>query len=447
MANHWSHILVWQTDFYIDYLTTEQKPAEYDWFDAHYDIVMSGTINEHKSRNTSIKAYPYVLLWTVIQSGTANVYDVYYTHMQAWYVLNEEYDIEDAFLHDYDGAARHEVTIWDSVRWCLNPKDPGNIAYQSARINEIMTTAIGGYYPDGVFVDEHATGDIEKIFDASQDYVEYHSSGNTAAQFIAYKADETSLLTAIKTVIGSSKRMLPNTGPYISQPNIDWIIAAGGTHLERLNSAYNSFPENNYYGFIDTLLAQDILISFSGQPTGENPDGYTAGNSDSANHRHELWKLSSYYTVVDVNAAKVAFSTGNAMYPTAYPISSWWNAAIETNIGHPTQARQSYQTGTVGGKTYLVYSRDFDNALILNRPKYDYTCTVYDDTTLVAIALPGTDTWYPLSSAGVLGLAITTINLRNAEGAILMKGSEIKADVTLGADGTLTFGAGGSIII
>lgn len=447
-ANHWSHITTWRTDFYIHWLNIGLRAAEYDWVAAHYDYVMGGTTNEHKSRNANLKQYPYILNMSLIQPGEENedIYICYNDHMAAWYALHEEYDIEDAFLHNQSDSERVVFTLWGSLRYVINPKDPGAIAYQTARINEICTTAIGGYYPDGVFVDEHATGNTGVIFAGSEDYIEYHSSGNTAAQRIAYQHDETTLIAAIKTVVGSNKRLLINTNFYVTQDNIDWIFAGGGTHLEAMNSCATPFVDNDYYGFIDTLLAQDVLIDFSGQPWGENCSGMTQGNSDSVTHRHDLWKLASYYTVVDSTATKLAFSVNDWVYPEA----DRWIEAIETNVGHPTQARQSYQTGTDGtGEGYVVYSRNFDNALILNRPKWHYHSTVYDDTTSVAVALPE-GTWYPLSSDGTLsGTPITTINLRNAEGAILMKtgGGVAAGSAKLGAGGTLTFGSGGSIII
>ncbi len=421
MANHWSWILSMKSDFWIKYVSAELQSAEYDWFCAHYDVAISGTINEHKSRNASIKQYPYALLWTVIQPGEEeeSITSTYNNHMAAWYVAHPAYTLENAFLHNYSGGARKEITIWGSKRYVMNPKDSGLIAYQSARLNEICTTAIGGYYPDGVFIDEHHT--TSSVFQVGDDYVEYHASGDYAAQMAAYNTDETSLITAIKTVIGSNKRMLLNTSSYINQINIDWIIAAGGAQLESMNSAFLGFGNDSYYGFIDTLLAQDVLIDFSGQPWGENPSGMNAGNSDSIQHRHDLWKLASYYTIIDTTASKLAFSTGDCQYPAEYPASARWIAAIETNVGHPAQVRQSYQTGIDGtGKNYIVYSRDMDNALILNRPMYSWSCTIYDDTTSVSVALPE-GTWYPLASDGTLGAAIISINLRNSEGAILMK--------------------------
>jgi len=66
-----------------------------------------------------------------------------------------------------------------------------------------------------------------------------------------------------------------------------------------------------------------------------------------------------------------------------------------------------------------VWSRDFSNALVLHRPSGGIFTIEDYRTPSVPLALGGT--YYPLNADGTTGTAITSIQLRRAEGAILMK--------------------------
>ena len=80
--------------------------------------------------------------------------------------------------------------------------------------------------------------------------------------------------------------------------------------------------------------------------------------------------------------------------------------------------------GTNGAHVSNIWSRDYANALILHRP--DGGSSDFD-TYSVSIPLDGT--YYPLSADGTTGLAITSIQMRRGEGAILMKASLGTPDV------------------
>lgn len=84
-----------------------------------------------------------------------------------------------------------------------------------------------------------------------------------------------------------------------------------------------------------------------------------------------------------------------------------------------------YELGTY---TYEVFAREYDNALVLMRPKTNNS--VVDDTSAVEVALPvtadnPTGKYHSLGADGSLAPAITTVSLRGADGAILIKESAL----------------------
>ena len=69
---------------------------------------------------------------------------------------------------------------------------------------------------------------------------------------------------------------------------------------------------------------------------------------------------------------------------------------------------------------YRLYQRSFTNALVLYKPlSYGNGVTgALADATATTHALGGT--YYPLQADGTVGAPVTTISLRNGEGAILI---------------------------
>ena len=73
--------------------------------------------------------------------------------------------------------------------------------------------------------------------------------------------------------------------------------------------------------------------------------------------------------------------------------------------------------------TYRIYQRAYDHALVLYKPlsyaRGSKTTASSGDETATKHELP--EAYRPLSADGTLGQPITTISLRNGEGAILVK--------------------------
>src|SRR5262249_36730367 len=110
------------------------------------------------------------------------------------------------------------------------------------------------------------------------------------------------------------------------------------------------------------------------------------------------------------------------------PSTSWtrhWSPAAAFDVGQPIGEKSVRVTGAdpaAPALTYKVYQRQYGNALVLYKP-LSYTRGVgtggLGDATATAVALGGT--YRPLHADGTLGAPVTSVTLRNGEGAILVK--------------------------
>jgi hypothetical protein len=115
--------------------------------------------------------------------------------------------------------------------------------------------------------------------------------------------------------------------------------------------------------------------------------------------------------------------------------SCFWIPAVETDIGQPmpnhfglpdykgdlnTAYEFEFANGTdpaPPAMKYHIIAREYDNALVLL--KWRPSASNLDDTTRTTHALDGT--YYPLNTDGTVSAGVTSITLRNNEGAILLK--------------------------
>jgi hypothetical protein len=295
---HWPHLRMQMSDYRIQYLSdASTRRAEYAWSAQHFDrLILDGadarSVPEYRRLVPQPELYRYVLSWTVPRPGGVVGPDpgtTYYTHMQEWYARHTQYRFEDAFLHDATkcGAAtksescRVSVHIWRSDRWVVNPGDAGLRAYHRERLAAVAADA------DGLFVDEHSSGDmVDRLKPHS--ILEY-------PDWSIYERDVVQLLRDIRAAVGGGKRLLLNTHTYLSAWDAQMTAAAGGAHAEAFNNPI--FPEmESRWRHVETVLAAGGSMNILPYD-GEMPAGYTSGNFDTPTARRRIWELASYYLV------------------------------------------------------------------------------------------------------------------------------------------------------
>jgi hypothetical protein len=109
------------------------------------------------------------------------------------------------------------------------------------------------------------------------------------------------------------------------------------------------------------------------------------------------------------------------------PAAAWqdgWITAAETDIGKPKGEFKQFAKGADPQNTkleYRVYSREYDKALVLYKPRsYTGGTTGTTDTATATVHQLG-GRYRMLNADGTLGPVVTQVALRNGEGAVLMK--------------------------
>lgn len=421
---HFPHLRLQVTDYRIQYQSSDAvRATEYAWTAAHVDRVIldygdTRSVSEYRRLNPALQIYRYALQWTVMLPGQEadGLAASYYAHMQSWYAAHPEYQLERAFLHDGTkcGTAgpaegcRVTFTLWSRARWALNPGDAGLRAYQGARLSALAADA------DGLFLDEHASGDMRDRLQALP-LLEY-------PDWSVYESDMVSLLGALREEL-APKRLLLNTSEYIKPWDRQMIAAAGGSHAESFDNPFHADMERRW-DHVDSVLAAGATVDMP--PGGDMPASYTAGGFDSPAARAQIWRLAAAYLVAPAQVGALYFNPIGGKWDA--PFSTSWLPAVEANIGAPVGARHVAAEGTdATGRHYRVWARDYQGALVLVRPLIDWSTPEYGDATGVAVPLPTNDRYRPLAADGSLGEAVDHVTLRASEAAILVKESALLA--------------------
>jgi hypothetical protein len=407
-SHHWTHITTMMTDYYYSWTSAERA-----WAGAHYDNAMSGSGAAWRAANPTVGHLTYALLWTTIVGGSSSLSTGYYADMTTWFRAHPQYSLERAFAHrkgaSLNSAGRVYYNHWGSNRWAINPADAGAIAYTVSRIQRIAAA------DGGVFFDEASSGDMSAHLGSMQEF----SSAS------AYTAAIGRLLGAIKSGVGSKMIML-NTAEYMTPADSINAIRAGAVHLEM----FNNFKYSGMIGrwaWIGKLASLgvfvDVVSTYGTQDMAHMTASYPRGNSATNVQRAKLWELASYYLAIPTNAKLVALQLENQW---STPYSKLWIKAQEANIGYPKATRVQKSIGTDPlGNRYIVYTRDFDRALVVLRLQQGWNSQTYTDGTAISVSLPSGERWIPLNADGTVGTAVTSIRLRNSEAAILLKGSRM----------------------
>lgn len=146
-----------------------------------------------------------------------------------------------------------------------------------------------------------------------------------------------------------------------------------------------------------------------------------ARGADAADPRMMLSSLAMYYLLADPKQSFLMINGGQE------PSTSWsrhWTEAIRYNVGQPTGNTTLFAQGRDPAKTslqYKVYSRQYQNALVLYKP-LSYTTGVNGTTADNTATTHQLNGWYRVvKNDGTLGPLVNSIKLRNGEGVVLAK--------------------------
>lgn len=339
-------------------------------------------------------------------TGTIPVFDTAADLNRDGYLSDAEYaqraSGKDArFLYE----SRLFYPYYGPMRFVLNPAGAGVSAW-AADYNVRFLNA--NPLADGLFVD-NSSG--QSPLDGA---VTVESAANFAQSYAA-------LLGNLRQAV-APRWLMANTSGFYAESNAVIPQVQGRMEeflIRALAANYSQFED------VSSLIRQRQALTSPSQYVVLDtlPTSPTAGvgSSDDPTGRTQLATLAYYYMVAN---PQNTFLMMNGGYE---PASSWsrhWAAAVAFDVGQPTGDWSVRATGADPSNTaltYKVYQRQYSNALILYKPlSYRQgvgTGTAADNTATVH-TLGGN--YRALRSDGTLGPVITSISLRNGEGAILV---------------------------
>jgi PKD repeat protein len=241
-------------------------------------------------------------------------------------------------------------------------------------------------------------------------------AGQSIESIANYAADYGATIKAIATAIAPRWIML-NTGGsgYAADPVIQQNpIYSEEFAIRAMSASYKAFET-----LADLIAHRSTLTT----PTPYAVIDSRFDGGSPTDPRTQIATLAYYYLLADPHTTFLDLFGGNE------PGTTWtrhWTDAISFNVGMPTASWSLYATGADPGNagyTYNVYQRTYQNALVLYKPlsfkDWSSPAATIDDTTATAFNLGGT--YQLLHSDGTLGAPVTSVTLRNGEGAILVK--------------------------
>jgi hypothetical protein len=360
-------------------------------------------------------------------SGTIPVFDYAADTDHDGYLNNAEYAaaVQAGDTARFAYQSRLFAGNYGQMRFATNPSDAGflswAVAYNTQYLNSQPLAA-------GLFVDNSPGAPLVP-------------AGASVEPLATYSQDYAAVLDAIGKAV-APRWLLTNTAGGGS--SADAVIQTAQGYFEEFNIAALA---NNYQKF-ESLAAQ---VAHRAALTSPAPyaviDSLPTGGL-ATDPRTQLATLAYYYEVADPATTFLDFFGGSS------PGSSWtqhWAQAAAYNIGQPTGTWSVAATGADPANaalTYKVYERTYSNALVLYKPlSYGNGVTgTTADATATTISLAGS--YYPLNADGTLGAPVTSVSLRNGEGAILVKAPTAVNDfVVSGLPTSLTAGTSATVTV
>jgi len=177
------------------------------------------------------------------------------------------------------------------------------------------------------------------------------------------------------------------------------------------------FNEDNYYKMKQTQRAEPYETYSNVQMEG-SPGWWIAEFPTYSLDRDKYYFLSLYYQVSTPYTFFSYFPSNGGVYN--IPPSTCWLPANEVDIGEP-EGNWYLISGNnpIDGDYYEIFARDFTKAKVFTKPTVRWGAFRDDNTYSESIDLEGN--YKLVNYDGSLGSTVTSIALRNQEGAILLK--------------------------
>jgi hypothetical protein len=298
----------------------------------------------------------------------------------------------------FEYESRLFYPAYGQMRYATNPADGG---FRNWAVNHARRFLAANPRADGLFLD-NSYGRLQV------------DSRILREPISRYAEDYASLAGSIESGIGT-KWVLANTAG--SGVSADPLAKYGISYVEEFALRPLAHTWQHFTDMAAQTARRLRLMAGNGFAI---LDTYPAGGSPT-DPRTQIAALAYYYLLADPDKTFVMFNGGFE------PSSTWsrhWTDAVKYDIGKPRGAWSIFTQGKDPERTYLdykIYQRTYDRALVLYKPlSYSAGRT---GTTATATStwhrLPGN--YRELRADGTLGPVVTSVRLRNGEGAILVR--------------------------
>jgi hypothetical protein len=290
--------------------------------------------------------------------------------------------------------SRSPFSTYGQMRFATNPS---NAHFRAWAVNYMQRLLAATPFATGLFVDNSNAAPVLP-------------STNVVESPANYGADYASLLNAVAQAIGPDKWVMPNTYS-------DGIIQQTAGYYEEVALK----PLAHTWQQFESVAGKVATWASLRTPSPYAVLDVSNQNGSSTDPRTQMAGLAYYYLLADPNRTFIDLFGGNE------PGTTWarhWIDALAFNVGQPVGTWSLFASGqdpTNAALTYRVYQRAYTNALVLYKPLSvgsgvagtlaDATATVHQLNGNYRLLMPD----------GSLGSVITSITLRNGEGAILVR--------------------------
>jgi hypothetical protein len=313
----------------------------------------------------------------------------------------------DGYLDDAEFARRapgknarfvyeSRLFTYGQMRFTTNPSDP---AFRAWATDYLKRSLNAQSLMDGLFIDNSSA---------------LPPAGATVEATASYAGDYASLVGAVGKAIAPRWVMVNTAG---GNATTDATVKQAQAYFEEFSIRPMA---HNYVQFEQLAATVARRAALTSPPAyavlDSNPQGGAVGDP-----RLQIATLAYYYLLGDPNRTFLDVNGGSS------PGSSWtqhWDPAAAYDVGQPVGTWSEFAAGTDPASpslSYRIYQRQYTNALVLYKPlsfSNNVTGTL-SDATATTHQLDGA--YYVLRADGTLGAKVTSVTLRNGEGAILIK--------------------------
>ncbi|MCE9532010.1 MAG: hypothetical protein K8T89_12925 [Planctomycetes bacterium] len=288
---------------------------------------------------------------------------------------------------------------YGQMRFVTNPTNPHT---QEWSADYHLRVLAANPLADGFFLDNSSGKNPIKEF-------------NLVESAATYTADYSAMLATINRAI-APRWIIANTSN--GGVETDQVVRQVPATMEEFAIRAMAHNWQQFTDLADTVARRQAVVDPSGYMI---LDSLSTGGAPTS-FRTQMATLAYYYLIGDPNSTFLMLWGGEE------PASTWsrhWFNAIATNVGQPIDEFSIFATGrdpANTARTYNIYQRNYDNALVLYKP-LSYAQGQGNGTTAdssyTTHVLGGS--YRPLNSDGTLGTPVTTVSLRNGEGVVLIR--------------------------